>query len=83
MSPNVKATPQEAFYAEKVSLPIHETIGRISGESVMCYPPGIPIVSPGELITAEILEYIDNAIERGCSMQGPKSLDLSELEVLK
>jgi arginine/lysine/ornithine decarboxylase len=49
----------------------------------MCYPPGIPIVSPGELITAEILEYIDNAIERGCSMQGPKSLDLSELEVLK
>jgi arginine/lysine/ornithine decarboxylase len=83
VSPNVKATPQEAFYAEKVSLPIHETIGRISGESVMCYPPGIPIVSPGELITAELLDYIDNAIERGCSMQGPKSLDLSELEVLK
>ena len=83
VTPIVKATPQEAFYAEKESLPIDKTVGRISAESVMCYPPGIPILSPGEMITDEILDYIRTAMEKGCSMQGPESEDISELFVLK
>ncbi|MCR4902691.1 MAG: aminotransferase class I/II-fold pyridoxal phosphate-dependent enzyme [Butyrivibrio sp.] len=83
VTPVVKATPQEAFYAEKISLPIHETVGRICAESVMCYPPGIPILAPGEVITQDILDYIDTAKEKGCSMQGPESPDISELCVLK
>ena len=83
VTPIVKATPQEAFYAEKIKLPIDETVGRICAESVMCYPPGIPILAPGEMITREILEYIRTAKEKGCSMQGPESEDISELCVLK
>ena len=83
VTPIVKATPQEAFYAEKVKLPIDETVGRICAESVMCYPPGIPILAPGEMITREILDYIKAAKEKGCSMQGPESDDISELCVLK
>ena len=38
----------------------------------MCYPPGIPILAPGEMITPEIIEYIIYAKEKGCSMQGRK-----------
>ncbi|MCR5617057.1 MAG: aminotransferase class I/II-fold pyridoxal phosphate-dependent enzyme [Clostridiales bacterium] len=83
MTPVVKATPQEAFYAQKEKLPIDQTIGRICAESVMCYPPGIPILAPGEMITKEILDYINLAKEKGCSMQGPESEDISELYVLK
>ena len=83
VTPIVKATPQEAFYAEKEQLPIEECVGRISAESVMCYPPGIPILSPGEVITGDILSYIRTAMEKGCSMQGPESEDISELFVLK
>ncbi len=83
VTPIVKATPQEAFYAEKVKLPIDDTVGRICAESVMCYPPGIPILAPGEMITKEILDYIKAAKEKGCSMQGPESDDISELCVLK
>ncbi len=83
MTPIVKATPQEAFYAQKEKLPIDQTIGRICAESVMCYPPGIPILAPGEMITKEILDYINLAKEKGCSMQGPESEDISELYVLK
>ncbi|MBQ7614392.1 MAG: aminotransferase class I/II-fold pyridoxal phosphate-dependent enzyme [Butyrivibrio sp.] len=82
VTPVVKATPQKAFYAEKESVPLKETVGRISAESVMCYPPGIPILSPGEMITEEILEYIQTAMVKGCSMQGPESEDISELFVL-
>ena len=83
VTPIVKATPQEAFYSEKVKLPINETVGRICAESVMCYPPGIPILAPGEMITKEIIEYILTAKEKGCTMQGPESEDISELCVLK
>ena len=83
ITPIVKATPQEAFYAEKIKLPIDETVGKICAESVMCYPPGIPILAPGEMITCEIIDYIKLAKEKGCSMQGPESEDISELCVLK
>ncbi|MDO4478012.1 MAG: aminotransferase class I/II-fold pyridoxal phosphate-dependent enzyme [Lachnospiraceae bacterium] len=83
ISPKVCASPQAAFYADKESLPLKETCGRICAEFVMCYPPGIPILAPGEMITDEILDYIIYAREKGCSMQGPESLDISRLNVLK
>ena len=83
ISPQVAATPQEAFYAEKESLPLKESAGRVCSEFVMCYPPGIPILAPGERITPGILEYIDYAKEKGCSLTGPEDLEINRLNVLK
>lgn len=83
ISPQVAVSPQEAFYAEKESLPIKETGGRICSEFVMCYPPGIPILAPGERITGEILDYICYAKEKGCSMTGPEDEQIEHLNVLK
>ena len=40
----------------------------------MCYPPGIPILAPGERITKEILNYIEYAKAKGCSMTGPEEM---------
>ena len=68
IDPVVAVSPQDAFYAEKESLPLKESSGRICSEFVMCYPPGIPILAPGEKITDEILDYIIYAKEKGCSM---------------
>lgn len=82
IEPMVAQTPQEAFYAPKISLPIEQTEGRVCSEFVMCYPPGIPILAPGELITAEILDYIKYAKEKGCSMTGPEDPDICNLNVL-
>ena len=81
--PNVLASPQEAFYAEKERLPIKQTAGRISGEFVMAYPPGIPILAPGEEITKDIIDYILYSVEKGCSMQGMEDSKLEYLNVLK
>lgn len=83
IDPQVAVTPQRAFYAEKESLPIEETEGRVCSEFVMCYPPGIPILAPGERITGEILRYIAYAKEKGCSMTGPEDPDIRRLNVLK
>jgi arginine/lysine/ornithine decarboxylase len=83
MEPEVAASPQEAFYADKESLPLMETEGRICSEFVMCYPPGIPIVAPGERITKDVLKYINYAKIKGCSMTGPADPDIRFLNVLK
>ncbi len=83
IDPKVAVSPQNAFYAEKESLPLMETKGRICSEFVMCYPPGIPILAPGEEITAEILQYIVYAKEKGCSMTGPEDAGIERLNVLK
>ena len=82
ITPIVAATPQKAFYSEKELIPIRETAGRICGEFVMCYPPGIPILAPGEMITQEIIDYTLFAKEKGCSMQGPEDGELEKLNVL-
>lgn len=83
IDPKVAVSPQNAFYAEKESLPLMETKGRICNEFVMCYPPGIPILAPGEQITEDILNYIQYAKEKGCSMTGPEDAAIEHLNVLK
>ena len=81
IDPVVAASPQEAFYAPKKSLPLRETEGMVCSEFVMCYPPGIPILAPGERITKEILNYIEYAKAKGCSMTGPEDPDILHLNV--
>ncbi|WNY28653.1 Arginine decarboxylase [Methanimicrococcus stummii] len=51
-------SPRQAFYADKISIPIGEAVGHVAAEAVMIYPPGIPICIPGELITAETIDEI-------------------------
>lgn len=83
ISPVVVMSPQTAFYAEKRSLPLNECAGEVCTEFVMCYPPGIPILAPGERITPEVIAYIRYAKEKGCVITGPESMDVSRLNVLK
>lgn len=83
INPYVVRTPQEAFYADKESLTIEESAGRICSEFVMCYPPGIPILAPGEQITKEILDYISYAKEKGCFLTGPEDMEIDRINVLK
>ena len=82
IDPVVICGPQDAFYAEKESLPIAETCGRICSEFVMCYPPGIPILAPGERITEDILTYIRYARKKGCQITGPEDMSIQRLNVM-
>ena len=82
ISPQVVAGPQEAFYADKKAMPLEESVGRICAEFVMCYPPGIPILAPGEMITDDVVQYILYAKEKGCSMQGTEDPAVEHLMVL-
>ena len=82
VEPVVVMSPQEAFYAEKKSLPIKECLGRVCSEFVMCYPPGIPLLAPGEKITEEVMEHIIYAQDKGCSMTGSEDPEMKHLNVV-
>ena len=83
INPEVVISPQAAFYGEKESLPLMQSVDRVCSEFVMCYPPGIPILAPGEKITKEILDYIQYAKDKGCFMTGPEDMEINNLNVLK
>ena len=83
LNPEVVVTPQEAFYAETEMLPIERSAGHICAESVMCYPPGIPILAPGERITPDIIRYIRYMKEKGGSLTGLEDINIEYIKVLK
>ena len=83
INPDVVISPQAAFYGEKESLPLMQSVDRVCSKFVMCYPPGIPILAPGEKITKEILDYIQYAKDKGCFMTGPEDMEINNLNVLK
>ncbi len=82
IDPEVVCSPQEAFYSKKKSIPINESSGFVCSEFVMCYPPGIPILAPGERITKDIIDYIQYAKAKGCSMTGSEDPDINNINVL-
>jgi arginine/lysine/ornithine decarboxylase len=83
IAPELVVMPQEAFYADKKPVPVLESEGYVCSEFVMCYPPGIPILAPGERITKDIVDYIRYAKEKGCFMTGPEDMGIERLNVLR
>jgi len=82
INPEVVMTPKTAFYSNKKQVLIKESAGYICGEFVMCYPPGIPILAPGEKITDEIINYISYAKEKGCFMTGTQDMKIEKINVV-
>ncbi len=82
INPEVVTAPQEAFYATKHAIPLQQSAGQVCSEFVMCYPPGIPILAPGERITKEILEYIAYAKQKGCFLTGTEDIYIENINVV-
>ncbi|MEG6616830.1 aminotransferase class I/II-fold pyridoxal phosphate-dependent enzyme [Peptococcaceae bacterium 1198_IL3148] len=80
--PELVISPREAFAAPKVAIPLEQSAGRISSEIVACYPPGIPIICPGEEITDEIINYLVAMREVGVHFQGCNDPSLQTIGVI-
>jgi lysine decarboxylase len=74
-------SPREAFFGPAEALPLSACVGRVSAEMVVPYPPGIPVLGPGEEISAETVGYLA-AAARGALVQGPRDLSLATLRVV-
>ncbi|MDQ2817379.1 MAG: aminotransferase class I/II-fold pyridoxal phosphate-dependent enzyme [Candidatus Eremiobacteraeota bacterium] len=80
--PQVVMTPRQAFLSEHVEVPFQTSAGRICAEVVTPYPPGIPILCPGELIDRESIDYLRLEIKAGVHIQGPVDTKLRSIRVL-
>lgn len=83
VSPLVIKTPQVAFYGNKKSVALKDSLGCIAAEMMMAYPPGIPIIAPGEMITKEVLEYISAGLENNNFLIGAKDKTFETIQVLE
>lgn len=81
--PVIKTSPRDAFFALKKTVPLSESLDSICGEFVMCYPPGIPILAPGEQITEQSIDHIKYAASKGCSVTGMSDPTMQTIKVLK
>ena len=74
-------TPREAFLGPQEVVPAREAIGRVAAESLAAYPPGIPNVLPGERLSAETLDYVQQALDHGGALRGASDRKLRTLRV--
>ena len=74
-------TPREAFLGPQEVVPAREAVGRVAAESLAAYPPGIPNVLPGERLTAETLDYVQQALDHGGALRGASDRRLRTLRV--
>ncbi|WP_096199194.1 aminotransferase class I/II-fold pyridoxal phosphate-dependent enzyme [Bacillus sp. FJAT-45350] len=81
--PHLSLSPRDAFYAETESIPFDESAGRVIAEFVMVYPPGIPILIPGEIISEQNIDYINQNLEVGLPVQGPEDPEFKMIKVIK
>lgn len=81
--PRLSLLPRDAFYSGTESVPFEDSTGRIIAEFVYVYPPGIPIFTPGEIISQDNLDYITENMEAGLPVQGPEDTTLKYLRVVK
>jgi lysine decarboxylase len=69
-NPKIVIKPADAYYGKKVQLELKNAIGKVSATPIIPYPPGIPLIVPGEEITKEIYEHIMFLLENGMEIVG-------------
>lgn len=65
-----KITPREAFFADPEYIPLDSAVDKISSEIVTVYPPGIPVLVPGERITKDAIAYLKRSVSLGGTADG-------------
>ena len=80
--PEQLISPKEAFYSETRQVSIEDAEGEISAEMIMAYPPGIPIICPGERITQEIVDYVRLLHKEEADLQGTQDPTVTKIKVL-
>jgi lysine decarboxylase len=78
----LRMSPRDAFLAPQDVMPFHEAEGRVAAESLATYPPGIPNVLPGELLTTETLDYIRETVDHGGKVRGAVDRSLRTIRVV-
>lgn len=80
--PPMRMLPRDAFLADTEFVEFRQSAGRICAETISPYPPGIPVIAPGEEITAELIDYLRLELKAGVRIQGPYDDELRKIRVV-
>jgi len=80
--PHLSLSPRDAFYGDTEIIPFVESAGRIIAEFIYVYPPGIPILLPGEVISQENINYILDHVNVGLPVKGPEDRTITNIKVI-
>jgi arginine/lysine/ornithine decarboxylase len=75
-------TPRAAFFGRTRALPLRECVGQVGAEVVTPYPPGVPVLGPGEEITGELVQFLAEVRRRGLAVHGPHDPTMATLRVV-
>ncbi|MFN2448461.1 MAG: aminotransferase class I/II-fold pyridoxal phosphate-dependent enzyme [Candidatus Baltobacteraceae bacterium] len=81
--PAIRMLPRDAFLADTEFVKFKDSKGRICAETISPYPPGIPVIAPGEEITEQVIDYLNLELKAGVRMQGPFDKELKTIRVVK
>jgi len=80
--PESVLTPRDAFNSMTIPIPLEDSVGLISAEFLMAYPPGIPILCPGEIITQEIVDYVRALKAAKLYVQGTEDPEVNRIKIV-
>lgn len=74
---------RDAYFASKTrSIPLNESVGKILAEDIIPYPPGVPLLVPGEIMEQRHLDYLRHLIDKGCAIVGMKDLTIQTVRIV-
>ncbi|HYJ75761.1 MAG TPA: ornithine decarboxylase, partial [Kineosporiaceae bacterium] len=82
LAPQTVMLPRDAFFGRTESVPADEAPGRIAAELATPYPPGVPVLVPGDLITKEAVEYLRSGVAAGMQLPDPADPSLDTIKVV-
>jgi arginine/lysine/ornithine decarboxylase len=74
--------PRAAHFATKRRVRVREAAGQVSGETIATYPPGVPVVMAGEVLDADVLEYLEEVHGAGAVLKGASDPDFATIKVI-
>lgn len=80
--PQIEIPIYEAYYSNKEEIHLKDSIGRISASFITPYPPGAPVLCPGELVTKELVDYIQSALDKGIEIVGLMGYNKEKIQVV-
>ncbi len=82
LKPKLVVSPRDAHYSPKKTVKLEDASGEISGEMIMAYPPGIPVICPGEKFSKEVIEYVNILKQERTQLQGTEDPFVDYVKVL-
>jgi arginine/lysine/ornithine decarboxylase len=75
--------PRDAFFGPAEDIPAREAVGRVAAEQITPYPPGIPVIVPGERINAAVVDYLKSGLQAGMVLPDPADPALNTIRVVR